>query len=220
MPKPFEAVLFDFDHTLGFDHQLEECVLRDLARQQCGLIPTDAQISAALVRFRTGQVDLATMLSEAFAEWGYRGDILGRYKAEALTLLPSSLEATAGANEIPARLQSAGLIVAILSNGWTELQCAKAALIDFGGPVIVSEEIGAWKPDSRAFEIACERLGVDLGRSLYVGDSPAADVAGSKNAGMISVWADFEGRTYPPGVIAPDFTIRGLGELLELAAPS
>jgi HAD superfamily hydrolase (TIGR01509 family) len=207
------AVLFDFDHTLGYDNRLEERVLRILAQRLCGVDPPDAEIAAALAQFRMGMVSLALMLRETFGTWGFRGDVVPAYKEEALLLLPELLTPMPGVKDMLQALTDSGNAMAILTNGWTELQYAKASLIGFNGAVFVSDEIGAWKPDARAFEIACRGLGVPIKTSLYVGDSPLADVSGSKAAGMVAVWADLEGASYPPGVSPPDFTITSLAEL-------
>jgi HAD superfamily hydrolase (TIGR01549 family) len=218
MGQPIAAVFFDFDHTLGVDNRLEERALRAIAVRHCMTPPDDAEVATVLRRFRTEDVALAVMLNDAFESWGYRGDVVAEYKAECLSLLPDSLTTMPGAKEILHSLLDRSLTVAILTNGWTELQRAKAESIGFNGPVIVSEEIGAWKPDRRAFEIACQRLDVDVARSMYVGDSPMADVAGSKNAGMIATWARLEGQTYPDDLVKPDFTITRLDELLDICA--
>ena len=208
-----EAVLFDFDHTLGVDHRLEESVLRDLTERFCRARLSDAGIADALASFRSGEVTLADMLARAFAGCDCGEGILSTYRAAALERLPERLEPMPGASETLSALRSRGYVVAILSNGWRELQMCKAAAIGFDGPVIVSETIGAWKPDARAFEIAGRQLGVKLPRSVYVGDSPVTDVEGSKAAGMISIWADLEAREYPPDAAAPDYSIRSLVEL-------
>jgi putative hydrolase of the HAD superfamily len=213
MRAPPTAVLFDFDHTLGVDNRLEERVLRLLAQRLCGVDPPDGELATALARFRTGMVTLAEMLHETFGAWGYAGDVVHAYKGEALLLLPELLVPMPGAKEMLQELEGLGNPVAILTNGWTELQYAKASLLGFEGAVFVSEEIGAWKPDARAFEIACGRLGVPMSTSLYVGDSPLADVSGAKGAGMLTVWANLDGMSYPRDVAAPDFTIATLAEL-------
>lgn len=209
-------MLFDFDHTLGVDHRLEETVLLELSRRYCTAPLANGRIVEALAAFRSGTTPLSQMIREAFAGCACGDDIVERYKSLALERLPSCVEPMAGAMRTIAALRSSGLAVAILSNGWTELQLAKAAAIGFDGPVYVSEAIGAWKPDAQAFEIATQSLGAALERSMYVGDSPLTDVAGSKNVGMCAVWADLEGQTYPEGVIVPDFAITSLEELLEI----
>lgn len=207
-------MLFDFDHTLGIDHRLEETVLLELSRRSCPQPLTGEQIAAALSSFRRGAMSLALMLRTAFTDCACGDEIVELYRSLALELLPARLEPMPGATGTVAALRASGLAVAILSNGWTELQLAKAAGIGFDGPVYVSESIGAWKPDVRAFEIATQGLDVSPERSMYVGDSPLTDVAGAKNAGMIAVWADLEGQAYPDEAIAPDYAITSLEELV------
>ena len=211
-----EAVLFDFDHTLGIDNKLEETVLRDLTRRYCGAPMSDQDIAAALGRFRRGFEPLGAMLANALEGCACGDDVLHEYKAAALRLLPQRLCASPGVAMTVADLKARGVVVAILTNGWSELQLAKAAGIGFDGPVFVSESIGAWKPDARAFRIATDSLAVPAERSAYVGDSPFTDVAGSKNVGMISVWADLEARTYPADGVEPDYSITSLSQILEL----
>ena len=217
MAPSISAVLFDFDHTLGVDNRLEERVLRIIADRHCLKPPDDAAVASALRRFRSEDVKLATMLRDAFSSWGYTGDVVPEYKAECLRLLPESLTPMPGAAQTLRALAERGLTVAILTNGWSELQRAKAAAIGFAGPVIVSEEIDAWKPERRAFEIACGQLDVRAARSMYVGDSPTTDVAGSKNAGMIALWARLEEQTYPDDVVKPDYTVTRLEDVVAIA---
>ncbi|HEY7994239.1 MAG TPA: HAD family hydrolase [Candidatus Eremiobacteraceae bacterium] len=212
-----EAVLFDFDHTLGVDHKLEETVLLELSQRYCATPLTGEQIGAALALFRSGIVRLADMIRTTFAGCSCGADIVDLYKSLALDLVPARLEPMPGAARTIAALKARGLAVAILSNGWSELQMAKAAAIGFDGSVYVSESIGAWKPDARAFEIATQGLDVSPRRSMYVGDSPLTDVVGAKRAGMFAVWADLEGQTYPQGVTAPDFAITSLDQVVDLA---
>ena len=214
--RRLEAVLFDFDHTLGIDHRLEEGVLRDLSRRWCGAQLGDDAIAAVLRRFRTGEVGLEAMLSGAFAACTPPPDVLGAYKTEALGRVSELVTAFPHCSETLAALRDRGLRTAVLSNGWTELQRAKAAAVGFEGPVYVSEEIGAWKPDPVAFRYAAEHLEVDVSRCAYVGDSPLADVEGSRTAGMTAIWADLDGQPYPGGCEVPDFIVHDLQELLTI----
>ena len=216
MHERIDAVLFDFDHTLGVDNHLEERMLREFADRLCVVPPNDAALVAKLARFRAGEVSLEAMLTAAFQHCDLPDDVVARYKAAALSALPSLLQPMPGAIETIDALRAQQYAVGILSNGWTELQVAKARGIGFDGAVVVSEQIGVWKPDRRAFAAAAERLGVDLTRSVYVGDSPTVDVAGAKAAGMLAVWADLEGQIYPHGVTAPDRTITTLEHLVDI----
>lgn len=209
-------MLFDFDHTLGVDHRLEETVLRELSQRFCPEPFSDERIVASLALFRGGTLSLAGMLRDAFVGCACGDDVERIYRVRALELLAEHLEPMPSAAATLAALGASGRGVAILSNGWTELQVAKAAAIGFEGSVYVSESIGAWKPDVRAFEIATQGLDVSPERSIYVGDSPLTDVVGAKSAGMIAVWADLEGRAYPDDAVEPDYAITALDQLVGL----
>ena len=217
------AILFDFDHTLGIDHHLEHDVFAQLAAQNCAHVPAAPDIDTALARFRTGEVPLDQVLMDSFRQWGCAAsrasEIPAEFRAAALLEAPNRVTPMAGVPEMLLGLRARGTTLAILSNGWTELQVLKAKLIDFPGPVFVSEQIGAWKPDRRAFSIAANDLNVEFTSILYVGDDPTVDVAGAKGAGMRAAWADFDHKEYPPKIVPPDLVIRawrefdkGLGE--------
>ncbi len=208
-------VLFDFDHTLGRDNRLEERVLLELAMRYCLRVPTGTEITSALAEFRSGEISLDEMVEDAIADWGgeHRRAVAKEYRERCLALVPSSVEATPGARQLYEQLAERGVAHAVLSNGWTELQRSKAAAAGYPGRVMTSQEIGFWKPDARAFHHACDALSFEVASTMYVGDSPEADVAGSKAAGLIACWADLEGRSYPGQLVAPDRTIKKLTDL-------
>jgi HAD superfamily hydrolase (TIGR01509 family) len=216
---PISSLLFDFDHTLGTDGRLEERVLRGLAIRYCKRVPLEAEIAAVLDSFRRGLTPLDTMVEDAVAAWGGHSTpvIAQEYRAVALALVPDSVKPMPGAAELFDLLESRGIRHAIFSNGWSALQAAKAAAIGYPGRVITSEEVGAWKPDAAAFLRGAALAGFDFASTLYVGDSPLTDVAGSKGAGMQAAWADLEGWKYPDGVIRPDYVITHLPDVVAIA---
>jgi putative hydrolase of the HAD superfamily len=62
-----------------------------------------------------------------------------------------------------------------------------------GVPVTVivdSHRVGVEKPDPRIFQIALDRLGVEPGRAVHVGDMLHADIAGALAAGVRPVHLD------------------------------
>lgn len=217
-----DAVLFDLDHTLAVDHHLERDVLKAMAHERRRVQISDDDADAVLSRFRDGSTPLGLAVASSFASWGCGqcepAAIAAEFKRRVLTLAPRRVSATPDAIETTRALTNDGVKVAIFSNGWTELQRLKAALIGYRGPLVVSEEIGAWKPQPRAFQIAVFSIGATLESSLYVGDDPRADIQGAKAVGMRAAWADFESRHYPPQVVAPDVVLRTLPQLLGFVA--
>jgi putative hydrolase of the HAD superfamily len=96
-----------------------------------------------------------------------------------------AFEPMPGAVETVAGLRSRGLELAVVSNwdvGLTEHLEAIGAASLFSA-VVTSADAGAAKPDPAVFRLALERLGVEPGRALHVGDEPE-DEEGALAAGM------------------------------------
>ncbi len=70
---------------------------------------------------------------------------------------------------------------------------------------LFSSEVGRRKPDPAIFERALERLGVEPGRTLFVGDTLATDVAGAAALGMHTCQAVWFRADDDPGGPEPDF---------------
>lgn len=111
-------------------------------------------------------------------------------------------------------LRDAGLLVGVVSDAdtaWLTASITRNGLeLD---TVVCSEELRCYKPHRSLFVAACDALGVAPGDAAYVGDNPRADVVGSRNAGMTSVWIDRAGKRWPGDVDPPDHTITTLRDL-------
>lgn len=90
-----------------------------------------------------------------------------------------------GAVEALGRLRSAGLELACVAN-WDvslETHLRRAGVAGFFTTIVSSAEAGEPKPGPRPFLLALERLGVEPGRALHVGDD-AVDEDGARAAGL------------------------------------
>ncbi len=79
----------------------------------------------------------------------------------------------------------------IISNGNGRQQRRKLERLGIAGRfgvIVISEEVGAWKPDPAIFLEACRRAGTALSECVYVGDSLTTDAQASRAAGMHGVW--------------------------------
>ena len=82
--------------------------------------------------------------------------------------------------------------------------------------VIDSGAVGVSKPDPRIFHMALEAMGVDADDAWYVGDMPAIDVVGARNAGLWPIVMDPFG--FQPGV---DYArVTSLFDVAELVSSS
>ncbi len=94
--------------------------------------------------------------------------------------------------------------VGILSNGLREQQWNKIRtfrLDRWVTHVVLSEEVGAMKPDRAIFDAAWRAAGGGDVRKVYVGDSWETDVLGAKAAGWFPVWFDRHDRGAPAPVV-------------------
>ncbi|RNI23246.1 HAD family hydrolase [Flexivirga caeni] len=99
------------------------------------------------------------------------------------------------------RCAEAGLRVAVLTNSSDELTAEKferTGLTGRLGSITTRDTLGFGKPDPRVFRHACAGLGVEPGDTAYIGDEWAADVEGSRAAGLQPIWITRGGRAAAP----------------------
>lgn len=116
------------------------------------------------------------------------------------------------------RLRLAGKRLGIVTNGFTTMQTRKIrhhcldAHVDFA---LISEQVGAYKPDKAIFDLALAQAEVTARQAVFIGDTLSTDIEGARNAGLHPVLmearhtgAEVEGDEVP--------RIRRLKELLPL----
>ena len=88
--------------------------------------------------------------------------------------------------------------------------------------VITAQQVGAYKPSTRNFEAAFERIGVPRERILHVAQSLFHDHVPAKGLGMTTVWIDRRhdrpgsGAT-PPAEARPDLVVPSMAAFAEIA---
>ena len=109
----------------------------------------------------------------------------------------------AGVAEALARLQAAGIRMAVVSNseGTVEAMLNSVGLGRHLETVVDSWVVGVAKPDPRIFEIALDRLGVPAASAVMLGDTPAVDIEGARAAGVTPILVD-------PLELYPDLDVR------------
>lgn len=81
---------------------------------------------------------------------------------------------------------------------------------------VCARDAGVAKPDPRIFQLAAARLGVAPAAVLHVGDDPALDIAGARDAGLRTAWINRAGAPWPTALgPAPELDLRDLGELAD-----
>jgi putative hydrolase of the HAD superfamily len=115
-------------------------------------------------------------------------DAAGVERDGALEALLGSLRFAAYADAAPAleELRGRGLRLVVVSN-W---DCSLSGVLEGVGlrglvdDVVVSAVVGVSKPDTTIFRAGLAAAGCEAGQAVHVGDSPAADVAGARAAGI------------------------------------
>lgn len=105
-----------------------------------------------------------------------------------------------GALELVRELRARGYRLALVADG--RVRDARNVLAQHGldelfDAVVISEEVGAQKPDPSMFRRALRELGLgprDYGRAVMVGNRLERDVKGARELGMVAVWIDWSPR--------------------------
>ena len=124
----------------------------------------------------------APVLNEALGSSLTPAEYVGVFQFEVLPGVRSALE----------RLRSLGLALAVVANWDIGLHGhLREHRLRFYA-VVTSGDVAASKPDPAPFVAALERLGVEPGRAVHVGDHPPHDEVGARAAGLRFVPAPLE----------------------------
>jgi putative hydrolase of the HAD superfamily len=232
MPLPLQAVLFDLDDTLHDDTRAYRVAAERVSAEVAlatGIEPqrlTAAYISQAdnfwqgltPSVFGTPLVGLRRqMWAAALASVGVDDPALAERCADAYHRNRRSiLELFPGAALLLARLRERGYKLGLITNGFADTHREKITLLALEqsfDEILIADEVGLLKPDPRIFLLAAKRLGVPAAACAMVGDRFERDITGAQAAGMFAVWMNVRGERPPPGAVAPDATIRGVGDV-------
>lgn len=110
-----------------------------------------------------------------------------------------ALEPVAGVETLLADLREE-YRVGLLTNGPTAAGRSKLRALgwtDRFDATVVTGEVGAGKPDGRAFAAVLDELGVPAAGAVHVGDQVEADVRGAREAGLRAVQVRYPGGPDP-----------------------
>jgi putative hydrolase of the HAD superfamily len=112
--------------------------------------------------------------------------------------LLAALSFVAYPDALPAleRLRAAGLRTVVVSNWDVSLheRLAETGIAARVDGAVVSAELGVAKPDPAIFAYALTLAGATPEQTIHVGDSPEADVAGARAAGIRPIFLDRSGK--------------------------
>ena len=120
--------------------------------------------------------------------------------------------------EIVKYLYDKNYLLCVLTNGLIKLQKPRVTNSEIGKfitHIIVSEEVGAHKPNPLIFTTLLERIRLKPCDVVMIGDSIKNDIQGAKNAGIKSLWYNPEHRENRTDIL-PHYEISNFLELKDI----
>lgn len=221
----YELILADADETI-FDFAMTERSAMDrLVQELSGDVPEEVlraeyhRINGAIWKeVELGTMDTRRLRAERFRRLfdalglGHSPDDFGERFISYLSTGTFLLE---GAEEF-CRTVSARIPIIIVTNGIADVQRSRiehSAVRPFISDIIISEEVGASKPDARMFDAAFAAAGrMDRSRVLMIGDSLTSDILGGMRYGIDTCWINPRGvpNTLPD---EPTYQVKSIAEL-------
>ena len=164
MKRITEGVLLDFDGTLtkpAFDWPA--------MKEEMGLVDGDVSILDLLP---TLSLERASEISK----------ILEKHELKAADMA----EANEGAHELLAYLRTRKIPFGVVTNNAERHVLKMVEKINISFEVLITRDIGYWKPDPRPMLAGAEAIGVSPGKCVVIGDGKY-DMMAAKTAGMLSV---------------------------------
>ena len=196
----YKWLLFDADGTL-FDFDRAEASALCKTLEQFGVLFTPERLATyqrinnqlwrALENGLITPGDLKVRRFESFFEELQLDLSPHSFSLAYLEQLGTCSELIAGAVEILQALHTRYQL-AIVTNGLKAVQRSRLAcspIRDYIAEMVISEEVGAAKPDLAIFDAAFERIGRPLkSEALMIGDSLTSDIEGGYRYGVDTCW--------------------------------
>jgi 2-haloacid dehalogenase len=225
----YRWLLFDADGTL-FDYdkaeatQLEKTFRQVLGRYEPGYVETYRRVNQQVWHeFEVGRISQAVLRVKRF-ELLFEALRIeadpAAFSAGYLKNLGEGTDLIEGAQEtVRALHERVGLV--LITNGLKEVQTARLAKSGIGGyfaHVVISEEVGAPKPDRAIFDAAFDRMCEPRKEEvLIIGDGLSSDIQGGHDYGIDTCW--FNPGRRPRALDLPiRYEIARLGDLLTIVA--
>ncbi len=201
------AIFFDLADTLGYlwvaKHQrflfLVETAGLAVPSQEVGMAGTLAFLRT-LAQEEPGPADGSLGWRGSLASYGAGLKAMGFNSSAALARdlgevarhLPFTIVPDPAAGRLLGHLKASGFRLGVISNhrGTLKENLAELGLLDHLDVALDSHLIGCRKPDPEIFRMACRAVDVQPDEAVHVGDEPASDVIGARNAGLFSVLID------------------------------
>ncbi len=223
--RDLQALCFDLDDTLwdvrSVLRRAEEAVAEFLAANYPALAAVHSTQTGTAARMALAGAeparahDLTWLRTEAMKRMAATVGLPARVGEEAFEVFIAARNEVTLYDDVTPALAALQprYRLATLSNGNADL--ARIGLAPRFQVMLNARDVGAAKPDPRAFTAVAEALRLPPSQIAYVGDDPHADVFGARGAGMRTIWINRQARFWPADVPAADREIRDLSALLD-----
>ncbi len=215
---PYRGVLFDLDNTLADRagaFRRTASAFYDSEPAIRAAAPKEAAVSKLIEFDKDGLSGRNLLMEQVLNEWPGISrsfdELVSWYSNHYL----DSYAPDPRVQQLVRALTKAGIPWGIVTNGNPDQRAKLPALGLDGLPscVVVSAEIGHWKPDPEIFLEALRRLGLAANRDvLFVGDNPVAGVVGARLVGLATAWVR-RSRTWPESEPPPDYEVDHVADL-------
>lgn len=231
MTKKFEFILFDLDRTLwDFDTNARNNISRLLAKYNLNVGDYSLfyneydKINHTLwSAYEKGEISKEELRGQRFYKTFLKYDIDNielseLFGIEYLDTMPDQTALMPFAYEVLSKLHEKGIKMAIISNGFKEVQYRKlnsSGIGKFFDAVIISEEVGFHKPSPLIFKKAIELLNADKSKTLMVGDDIANDIEGAQVFGISQYFYNYKEIKCESAPTYESNSLNGILDLLE-----
>ena len=217
-----DGLIFDLDNTLLDRRAVFIRVAQAFYAEHLNVgasATREEAVSAMVCWDEDGYADREAMRKRWLNEWPDTRLTAGSLTEWYRSTMEQKTEPDTAINQLLADLNNRRLPWGIVTNGSSRSQrdkCRAAGLDRLAPFIIVSEEAGYDKPESRIFRDALEATGLsEPQQAMFVGDNPEADIDGAKRFGMKTAWIR-RGRRYPEGLEPADHVIDRVTELMDV----
>lgn len=202
----YKHIFFDLDRTLwDFDKNSEEAIadlfekhkLKEKLNVEFNVFFPEyiAQNHEQWAYYRLGSITKNELrlqrFHKTFRAFNYNNPLLAlQFNDDYVALCSSKTNLIANAREVLDYLEGK-YALHIITNGFVEAQevkVEKSGLKKYFKEIVVSDEIGIKKPDSRIFDYALQAANTTAKESIMIGDDYGPDVLGAKGVGMDQVY--------------------------------
>ena len=117
------------------------------------------------------------------------------------------------------KIREMGYKTGLITNSEVHVQERKLEMLGlypYLDEIIISGATPYRKPQKEIFQLMADKLGILTNEMMFVGDHPAFDVDGSRNAGCIPVWVKTTGTWIFPELQKPEIQVETVEELPEI----